>query len=317
MSAPTTPDFESDAFLALLTDALRSGPGSLSWSAAIERLREMDSKEADEFKLILEARDNLAKGKEYRSIMPGPGFTRKVMAGIEESDAQDKHTGPSTPAFVFIAAVLIIGVVLLVAFLLGRQPASEDQAGRLASLSFPTTAINADLTRPLNADFEIFGKKPITSPLGLGLRSADPENSADFQTGGIRLAKGFEPADTFAFEVGMNLRNPDGNANVRAQVFLSDASDRELAVEFTQGRFMVYQDGKHVGADAKAMANRNTLLMKVNEQFIDVQVNGHSIYTGPHGLDKTARKPGVRFFSKGANWGMDDLAIPIIRVLKP
>ena len=63
-----TLDFESDQFLALLTEALRAGPGSPEWHEAVETLRSDGSHDMDEYRLLIAARENLEKGKDYRSV---------------------------------------------------------------------------------------------------------------------------------------------------------------------------------------------------------------------------------------------------------
>src|SRR5438128_1152250 len=82
-----TIDLQSDQFMTLLTDALRSGPGSPEWHQAVRQLRtssEQGAAAADEYAMLYAARERLEAGKEYRSIRPGPGFTRKVMASVDE-----------------------------------------------------------------------------------------------------------------------------------------------------------------------------------------------------------------------------------------
>ena len=79
----TETQFESDADLKLLTDALRAGPASPQWHEAVTQLRaggvNGSDASADEYRLLVAARENLESGREYRSVRAGPGFTRKVM----------------------------------------------------------------------------------------------------------------------------------------------------------------------------------------------------------------------------------------------
>ena len=72
-SAMTQLDFDSDAFLTLLTDALRAGPGSPQWHDALRTLRAGGIEHADEYRLLVAAREHLESGREYRSIRAGPG----------------------------------------------------------------------------------------------------------------------------------------------------------------------------------------------------------------------------------------------------
>ena len=56
-------DFESDDFLSLLTDALRAGPGSPPWHEALQRLRAGGIQHADEYRLLVTAREHLESGR--------------------------------------------------------------------------------------------------------------------------------------------------------------------------------------------------------------------------------------------------------------
>ena len=77
-------DTEPDAFLNLLTDALRAGPASRAWAEALEQLRSrgdgIGKAQTDEYKLLLDAREALASGKDYREVRAGTGFTRRLFA---------------------------------------------------------------------------------------------------------------------------------------------------------------------------------------------------------------------------------------------
>ena len=70
-------DFESSQ-LQLLTDALRAGPGSPEWRAAMESVAAAGGTEAEEYKTLYAARERLASGRQYREVRAGPAFTRSV-----------------------------------------------------------------------------------------------------------------------------------------------------------------------------------------------------------------------------------------------
>ena len=86
----STLDFESDQFLQLLTDALRAGPGSPEWHEAVETLRTNGIEQKDEYRLLISARENLEKGKEYRSVRAGPGFSRKLNEALDTESTSKK-----------------------------------------------------------------------------------------------------------------------------------------------------------------------------------------------------------------------------------
>src|SRR5256885_17183726 len=103
-----TIDFQSDQFMTLLTDALRSGPGSPEWHQAVRQVRAANAEgaaAADEYAMLYAARERLEAGKEYRSVRPGPGFTRKVMESVDE----EGRTGPGGLPTANVIALLAAG----------------------------------------------------------------------------------------------------------------------------------------------------------------------------------------------------------------
>src|SRR5947199_10863707 len=98
-SMPDSLDLQSDQFMTLLTDALRSGPGSPEWHQAVKILRASDQN-VDEYTLLYSAREHLESGKDYRSVRAGTGFTRKV---LEQSEEQ--ATTPPAPTADIIALI--------------------------------------------------------------------------------------------------------------------------------------------------------------------------------------------------------------------
>src|SRR3954451_13959202 len=108
-------DFETDSFLQLLTDALRAGPGSPSWHEALQRLRSGGIEHADEYRLLVTAREHLESGRSYRSIRAGTGFTQRLMSAIDEESARGGPRRPQTASLIAIGAaaemVIVLGVV--------------------------------------------------------------------------------------------------------------------------------------------------------------------------------------------------------------
>src|SRR2546423_9357159 len=98
---------ETDPFFNLLTDALRAGPASPQWRDAVAHLREQGAGESDEFRLLIDARESLESGKEYRSVRAGAGFTNKLMGQLGEQEQPRKALPWGT----------IIGVVCTIAVL--------------------------------------------------------------------------------------------------------------------------------------------------------------------------------------------------------
>src|SRR3954471_10048772 len=79
---------EADPMFQLLTDALRAGPGSPEWHQAVGKLRAGGMEHGDEYQMLIDAREHLESGKEYRSVRAGAGFTRKLLDGIDREEPQ-------------------------------------------------------------------------------------------------------------------------------------------------------------------------------------------------------------------------------------
>jgi hypothetical protein len=320
-------DFERDQFLQLLCEALRGGPASPAWQQAVQYLKGMGAPEADEYRMLLMAREDLAQGREYRSIRPGPAFTRKVMDQIEQEAARSGlRAAPTASIVVFLAALAIIGVIVAVAVVLTRQPSATLGAGYLQNLVFARTVLEADLSMAIPAELEPFGKVPVISALVPGLRPADSAGSPDYLGGGVRLAQPFAADSPFALEVAIELA--ELSSDVDLQVFLSDSgvfagprftSGRELVVDLRQGRVGVYcPDGTLAGSETKLPLGRSALTIKADLSFVSVEVNGQVIYSGPHDLTAGGeRHAGVRFLSRGNGRNLDGMTIPMIRILQP
>src|SRR5687768_15225952 len=112
-----TLNLESDAFLKLLTDALRAGPGSPEWRPAGAQLRTKNG-DADEYLMLCTAREHLESGKAYREVRAGPGFTRKVLDRVEQESGGGGggitgsiSTANAIAVIAAIAILLILGVV--------------------------------------------------------------------------------------------------------------------------------------------------------------------------------------------------------------
>src|SRR2546423_711703 len=136
-------EFDNDQFLQLLTDALRAGPQSPQWKEAVERLRTSKVAGADEYQLLLRAREDLEHGLDYRSIRAGPGFTRKLMDQIDQEDgAASARSSSAAKLVLFIAVLAIIGVVVAIVFLSTRRPAADPDLAVLKLAVFPRTTIS-------------------------------------------------------------------------------------------------------------------------------------------------------------------------------
>ncbi|MFI5381180.1 MAG: hypothetical protein ACHRHE_17930 [Tepidisphaerales bacterium] len=319
-------DFERDRFLELLTDALRCGPKSPQWKEAVEKLRSMGGADADDYQLLLRAREDLEAGLEYRSIRAGAGFTRKVMEQIEKEPVGGAQ--PAVPAaglIALLAAVGILAVLIVVAVVLMRQPGLEPGVAELQNMTFPRTVLLADLSVGVPPELREFGRKPVVSAAAKGIRSAEPTGGKDFVGGGVHLAEPLPAGDPLDVEIGFNRGKP--SVNLDLQVFVSEStsfdgpkamSPRELVVDVRDGQFAVYRpDGTMAGSLVKAAEGRNIVTLKLDSRNVVVEANGKTVYAGPHGLSGGLRVPGVRFLARGGEKKLDELSVSKIRVLRP
>src|SRR5687768_12937195 len=185
-------DFESSQ-LQLLTDALRAGPGTPEWRAALESIKSGGGSGAgsDEYKLLYTARERLASGRQYREVRAGPGFTRKVFDAIEHEEDADGATPGVMPAANLIAAVsalVILGVLSIVVWLIAptRDGREQQQGTALAQTYFVDRIVDATFAGALdNDDWTAFGKLPVEAKNGLRPGAApDAAAAPDAYTGG-------------------------------------------------------------------------------------------------------------------------------------
>jgi hypothetical protein len=161
----TTLDFESDQFLELLTDALRAGPGSPAWHQALLRLGSQDAGEAEQYRKLIEARERLESGREYRSVRAGAGFTARVMRGVDEASSGESAVGrmPSAGSIAMASAVLGLAVMgILVWFLYGGGGEGQlKSADALANLYFGQTVLAAPMNGRVPGGWRQIGKLPL------------------------------------------------------------------------------------------------------------------------------------------------------------
>src|SRR5687768_16255482 len=101
---------DSDPFFQLLTEALRAGPGSAQWGEAVTMRRYGGVEWADEYRLIIRSREDMEKGRDFRRVTAGPGFTRKVLEAVEQEGGRRRNGVPTTTLIAILAGLVILGV---------------------------------------------------------------------------------------------------------------------------------------------------------------------------------------------------------------
>ena len=326
-------DLENDEFLRLLTDALRAGPGSPQWHQAVLRVRgQEEAKGADEYKLLMQAREHLESGKEYRSVRAGAGFTRRVFQGIEdEADAASR--APSIGNLIaVVAALVILAVVVTVGFLLMRGGnGGQGDANDLARQVFTQTIVSTSFDGPLPAQWRPIGQLGLEVGKGRrglddqGLRLARSGGEKDaYLGGGIVTATPIPAGQTWAAEA--ELRPSRTAEGVITQLFVTDQTDfspnrgtsgHELTVVLRGGRISILSPNGREEIQSKVEKGDISVRLAVNKGTAVIFVGEQRLWAGPHQLD--AQKPrlfGVRLLRRG-NDARDAAVVQSIRLLQP
>jgi hypothetical protein len=339
---PQELDVDSDPFLKLLTEALRAGPGSPEWHQAVARVRASGSSDgsgaqADEYRMLIAAREHLESGKEYRAVRAGAGFTRKVMEGIEREGRGDERRGPPTATLIAIASGLVIlAVVVVVAILVyPRTPpetprATVDDLLRVKTQLMTETAV-ARFDAPgagLPEGWRRIGDLPLET--GKGLRpapSAPTTRPTTAPSGGGVVAPGtLGPDEPFAADAVLRPGRPSEDTlfeffvTTDPNFSLDRAKSANDLVWLLQGtRQKVLLSGREqadkprpeppkppkIGTDGGGKADGDGapgtihVSILVNRDSAVVLCDDQQVWAGPHGLPAAPRYVGVRFLRTG------------------
>ena len=304
-------DFESDQFLALLTDALRAGPGSPEWHDAIGRLSSANSGEprfrqtthADEYQLLIRARQDLESGKEYRSVRAGPGFTQRLMRSIEERPGQ-RQTPQIATWIGILSGAVVIGAVALIIVLISRGGGPLPAVDALANTYFVNTLLSAEFDGPLlTADWREIGTLRVET--WHGLRPNIDEASEDQLGGGILWSQALKTDQPVEIEATIKLQRP--SKDLIAQVFITDdpqnfsedkgISPRELIWLFQAAQQKVLLPGGKVEAQTSVSRDRGSLNLRIllDRDVAIVEEQSKRLWAGAHGLANRPRYVGIRF----------------------
>ena len=332
---PRAANIESDPFFELLTDALRAGPGSPQWHQAVQRLRQSGNAipGGDEYRLLCDAREHLESGREYRSVRPGPGFTRRLFTELE---GQDVSAGgvPTANVVATVSALAILGVLALVTVLLIRGSGAKPDRPQtdLGTLYFPNDAASAAFADDIPAGWRTIGN--LTLLTDEGLRPAVmPMEVGDYIGGGV-VTESPLPADKpFAVEAVVTI--PATAGDYIAEVFVSDSPDfderratspREVVwlLEGSSQKVMVAGRNEGRVEPVKGSAKPMTVRIVVDGSRALVETRpgeggaageATRLWTGAHGLDPSKpRYTGVRFI-RGAGGSTDVASVRSVRVV--
>lgn len=332
-------EIESSPLFGLMTDALRAGPGSPEWHQAVAKLRAEGLADSDEYRLLVNVREHLESGRDYRSIRAGAGFTKKVMDAIaaEKPPAPPRRKLPLATIIAVVSLAVVVGVAAYVIYqLTTKNNVAQSTVEELEQSYFPTEIASAKLdSTTLPAGWKTIGSLPLEATKN-GLKptlAATTTNATQPTTQGGALVFPQPIAADQPFAVMVQLKPGRASDGLIVQVFVSAEGDfsadkatssNELVwllqgtrqkvvladsrVEFDQPR----SDPAATGGKAEGM----TVRVVVDRQFAVVTNNGQRLWAGPNGLAAKPRTVGVRFLSMNDGKAIDPSVIQSVKVLR-
>ena len=311
---------ETDPMFTLLTDALREGPGSAPWQDAVARLRESGAREHDEYRLLIDARQNLEDGKEYRAVRAGAGFTRKLMDQLDDAPPAGTR---QFPLATLIAIVCGIAIVAVLGFLIYRVVAPPAQGDRQAveqlaaqANTFFTDIETASFDSALPANWKQIGSLPLD--LTNGLHPAAGNNVPADAGGGAYWLQPLPADKEFTLEVRMspqasaagyatevfvansNQFNTDRGTSPGELTWLFNGNDQQVVVD---GHVVPIGSLKVMPSVVRITMGTNVGLVEVYKPHPDGSGSFVRVWSGAHHLGQNGRYVGVRFLRTGAQAG--------------
>lgn len=324
-------DFETSQ-LQLLTDALRAGPGTPEWRAAlasVEASGGLAGAGADEYKLLYAARERLASGRRYREVRAGPGFTRKLNESMDDEEAGRKKTLPSANIIAAVSALVILGVLAVVAFFVMPRSGQNKPGGDLAETYFVDTLAANEFSEDLGMQWATFG--PLAVEARGGLQPILKNLTSEFRGGGAFYERTLPANQPFAVEATITV--PKTSEDLAFGVFVTDdpnfsgdsaTSEQEFVCLARGGKVNVVLPQAHLAGQSLDIGEGRTSLsvrIALNQADGMVEVNGTKLWSGRHQLspDKD-RLVGVRFLARSDGKGDKPAARPVVdsmRILTP
>jgi hypothetical protein len=299
----------NDPLVQLLTDALRAGPASPEWHEAVQRLNAGHTGPVDEYKLLMQARENLAAGKSYREVRAGAGFTRKVLADIDKDIAAtaSKKNPMSAGLISYLGAGLIVLALAVMIFWIiqsnGGPAVPEDLANEFFSKPLAQTA---SFLAPLPSDWKLVGPLQL-DPLH-NLAPASKQSTPDYQGGAVVATTGVPASQSFSVEATFTFQHVSDE--VLPQLFVTDdpnfspdkaTSSHELTWMVRGGFAQVVLPNGELWPSTKKINDGQTVSARIVIGNRDAVIfcDGQIIWSGPSQLatDKP-RYVGVRMLCR-------------------
>jgi hypothetical protein len=329
-------DLESEQFMTLLTDALRAGPASPEWHQAVGILRAAGAgANVDEMQLLVRAREDLESGREYRAVKAGPGFTRKVLAGIDEEGNAKGRSLPSANLIALLAIGVILAVVVVVALSLVKNPPdpNREQVDKLSGIYLvnPVSTVNFETANEIPPQWRLVGEVPLKVKdhhLAPATTQPTKDDKREYKAGAIVLAESISPDQ--ARMIDATIRVNGATEGIIPEVFVAEgpldsvkASSKREFVWLLKGGVAqaVWPDGSLVPSPGEKLDLKKSPVVNVKIRFdketVIVESGERRVYEGPHNLSGSApRYLGVRFLRKVGD-GSDGVWLVSVNVLKP
>ncbi len=313
-------ELERQALAEVVAEALRAGPGTPAWRAALGQT-EMGSVDATEqLRLLRLVRQRLEQGRSWRAVTAGPDFTAGVMRGIDEHEAAGKQRSFLARWILgaCVAVLMAMGVWLAASGRLQSLMPGGGSAGQVDQV-FGVTPIflwqagdklDEEMARRAGGATLSIGSDGIRLPLAKGAVDVSDDVGAV-----LLLEKRLDPLRAVALDV--DVVRPTGEKGyVEVVVAAADATDGTLrlpgdhgisAHEFTVtvGRksLMVDDATKHV-VEVKLPVEKTTgplrvrIVIGADENALIV--DGQTVWRGGNGLgNRMVRYVGLRFTGTG------------------
>jgi hypothetical protein len=306
-------DLESDAFLLLLTDALRAGPGSPSWHEALRRLRAGGVQHADEYKLLVTAREHLESGREYRSIRAGPGFAKRLMEAIDQQESRKGKAPPTATTVAMVSALVMLVVLLVIGYLLFSAAEENPLNNTNRLLVNPVTKV-VDMG-PLPSDWQKIGQFGVEFDRGgIKIGPVPPGDTSSGGGGGAYWQTPLDATEPFSVTAEFRLYHPD--ANLIPQLFVTDdpnfdprngTTGNELVWSLHSDRVRIIVPGGRAEAETPLVTEKRSntasiakIRITIDRDQGSIEMGGKTIWSGSIGLDPAKpRYVGVRFLRVG------------------
>jgi len=298
-------EFETDALLKLLTDAIRRGPGSPEWHEAVARIQGVGAQGADEYRLLMDVRDRLESGRAYREISAGPEFTRQLFSELDKPVV----TRSTTRLMITLVCLLLLAgsaLFLMKMITEGKKPAQSTE--QLASQLFTTSVQEWSFGGAFPADLKQRGALRTSGALRIDTDkdASLPASAAVWSESPVDDSRGTCIESVIQFR-------PGGDTRVAVVVGDPQQSDA-LSADMGDTGFSVVVQGKSFDIKKALPAGAYTLRIKINPTVAVVEVNGQQIWSGEHHLPQRII-PSIRLTRQTDSGG--EIRVESLRVLAP